>query len=107
MRIEREKEILQKLSDEAYRLTEAVEKERRERIFKVGELREAFTLETKMQNKFVEKFQKKAEEDFEKMKENLEFEMEGRFAHQDKIIDNLSNFIKTFQDTLKVIAKDV
>lgn len=32
--------------------------------------------------------------------------MDNRFDHQNQIIDNLSNIVKTFQDTLKVIGKD-
>jgi hypothetical protein len=32
--------------------------------------------------------------------------MENRFSHQDQIIDNLSNVVKTFSDTLKVIGKE-
>ena len=34
----------------------------------------------------------------------LEEEMFIRFERQDEIIDNLSNFIKRFQDTLKVVS---
>ncbi len=59
-----------------------------------------------MQTQFVEGFQKKASEEFEQMKEGLEVEMSNRFEHQDELIDHLSNFIKTFQQTLKVVGKD-
>ena len=38
------------------------------------------------------------------MATNLEKEMHNRFEHQDKIVDNLSNIVKTIQDTLKVIG---
>lgn len=106
-RIEREKEIEQKLSDEAYALTEMIEKEKSDRIFKMGEMRETFKDELKMQSKFVEKFQRKTVDDFNQMKEDLEGEMDNRFTHQDEIIDNLSNFLKTYQETLKIIGKDV
>jgi hypothetical protein len=33
-------------------------------------------------------------------------EMDNRFAHQNEIVDNISNFLKTFQDTLKIVGKD-
>ena len=38
---------------------------------------------------------------------NLENEMDDRFVSQDEIIDNLSNSIKTFQDTMKIIGQTV
>ena len=41
------------------------------------------------------------------MAEGIQKEMDNRFEHQDKIVDNLSNVVKTFQDTLKVIGGDV
>jgi len=33
--------------------------------------------------------------------------MDDRFVSQDEIIDNLSNSIKTFQDTMKIIGQTV
>jgi len=106
-RIEREKEILQKLADEVYKLVQLLEKEKSDRCFKLGELKDEFHNEMKVLTKFVESFQKKSLEDFNKMRDDLEAEVGSRFAHQDDIIDNLSNFIKTFQDTLKVVGKQV
>ncbi len=95
------------MADDIYKLMEALDKERTERTFKLGELRDKFTNEMKTQTKYIEGFQKKSMEEFAKMKEDLEGEMGGRFAHQDEIVDNLSNFIKTFQDTLKVVGTNV
>jgi len=106
-RIEREKEILQKMADEVYKLMQTMEKEKTERVFKLGEMRDEFWDEMKKQTKFVEGFQKKSMEEFTSMKSDIEAEMASRFTHQDEIIDNLSNFIKTFQDTLKVVGKNV
>lgn len=33
--------------------------------------------------------------------------MDNRFDHQNQMIDNLSKLVKTLQDTLKVIGKDI
>ncbi len=60
-----------------------------------------------MQHKYVEEFQKNAMIEFQKYRETLENEMEDRFISQDEIIDNLSNSIKTFQDTMKIIGQTV
>lgn len=60
-----------------------------------------------MQHKYVEEFQRQAMIEFQKLREELENEMDDRFASQDEIIDNLSNSIKTFQDTMKIIGQTV
>jgi hypothetical protein len=60
-----------------------------------------------MQHKYVEEFQKNAMIEFQKLRETLENEMDDRFVSQDEIIDNLSNSIKTFQDTMKIIGQTV
>ena len=60
-----------------------------------------------MQHKYVEEFQKNAMIEFQKLREELENEMEDRFVSQDEIIDNLSNSIKTFQDTMQIIGQTV
>lgn len=60
-----------------------------------------------MQHKYVEEFQREAMIEFQKLREELENEMDDRFVSQDEIIDNLSNSIKTFQDTMKIIGQTV
>ena len=60
-----------------------------------------------MQHKYVEEFQKNAMKEFQILRETLENEMDNRFLNQDEIIDNLSNSIKTFQDTMKIIGQTV
>lgn len=39
--------------------------------------------------------------------EDLEKEMDNRFEHQNKILDNMSRFVGKFQETLKIFGKDV
>ena len=51
-------------------------------------------------------FKKETHEDLEDMKNGIEREMDVRLSHQDEILDNISNFIKTLQDTLKILGKD-
>ena len=46
-------------------------------------------------------------DEFKKLREELELEMETRFEQQDEIVDNLSNSIKTFQDTMKIVGQTV
>jgi hypothetical protein len=39
--------------------------------------------------------------------DDLEQEMNSRFAHQNTILDNMSRFVGKFQATLKIFGKDV
>jgi len=46
-------------------------------------------------------------DEFRRLREQLELEMSDRFDNQDEILDNLSNTIKTFQDTMKIVGQTV
>jgi hypothetical protein len=46
-------------------------------------------------------------DEFRSLREQLELEMDERFDNQDEILDNLSNTIKTFQDTMKIVGQTV
>ena len=88
-------------------MNEKIEKETTERILKVKELRDDTNFELKQQLKLNEDFHKKTIDEFNHIAVNLENEMKNRFDHQDHIVDNLSNVVKTIQDTLRIIGKDV
>ena len=45
--------------------------------------------------------------EFMRLREQLEHEMVERFDQQDEIIDSLSQSIKTFQDTMKIVGDTV
>ena len=98
---------MQKLADEAYLLNEALDKEKTERTFKAKELRDYTEYELHKLQKLNEEFNEKTRDEFLHVTNNLAKEMDNRFEHQDQIVDNLSNVVKTIQDTLKVIGKDV
>ena len=63
--------------------------------------------ELKQIEAYAQDFHQKAIEEFNHVATNLEKEMHNRFEHQDKIVDNLSNIVKTIQDTLKVIGTKI
>ena len=104
-RMDREKDILQKLDNEKYDLGKKIDKERTDKSLTLGLFRDTSTKQLKLQHKYIEEFQKNAMIEFQKMRETLENEMEDRFITQDEIIDNLSNSFKTFQDTMQIIGK--
>ena len=63
--------------------------------------------EFEKRDKSIADTQNKSDNDLKVLKDEIYMEMENRFAHQNQIIDNISNFLKTFQDTLKIMGKDV
>ncbi len=42
--------------------------------------------------------------EFSKDKNDIEKEMDNRFAHQDEMVRNIQHFISTFQKTLKAVG---
>ena len=84
-----------------------IDEERTDKSLKFGAFRDDVKDQIKRQHKYVEEFQKNAMLEFQKLREQLELEMDERFDHQDEIIDNLSNTIKTFQDTMKIVGQTV
>ncbi|EGR34042.1 hypothetical protein IMG5_026070 [Ichthyophthirius multifiliis] len=106
-RIEKEKEILKKLEDESNLLRDMLEKEQQERVLKLKELKEHADYEFESQQKFNEEFHQKTVGEFNIVVNNIEMEIDNRFDHQNQIIDNLFKLVKTMQDTLRVIGKDV
>ena len=69
--------------------------------------REDMNNEFKKRDEQIMETQNKSNNDLKVLKDEIYMEMENRFAHQNQIIDNISNFLKTFQDTLKIMGKDV
>jgi len=55
----------------------------------------------------LENFEVKATEEADRFMNDLEKEMQSRFDHQNKILDNMSRFVGKFQATLKIFGKDV
>jgi DNA repair exonuclease SbcCD ATPase subunit len=103
-RIDREKMILQKLDDAVFRLKTILDKEQTERRMTSGALRESTMKDTRTQNKNLEKSQQRAYDVMKDLRAGVTIELDSRLAQQDEISDNLSHFMTTFQDTLKVIA---
>lgn len=103
-RIEREKMILQKLDDALFKLKTNLDKEKTERIMTSGSLRDTAKKDMRSQDKNLEKSQQRAFDVMKDLRTGTETELNSRLHHQDEIADNLSNFMTTFQDTLKVIS---
>lgn len=106
-RLQHEKEIYRNISDNVFDLNEKLNREKDERNTKFAQMKEEFIKDLKQRDKFFSDYQNKMENEIRMLKSEIYNEMDNRFAHQNEIVDNISNFLKTFQDTLKVVGKDV
>ncbi len=106
-RLQHEKEIYRHISDNVYDINEKITREKDDRNTKIATLREENQKDLKQRDKYFGDFQIKMQNELKVLKDQVFMEMDNRFAHQNEIVDNISNFLKTFQDTLKVVGKDV
>ena len=63
--------------------------------------------EFKHRDELFDQFQNKLQKQVVGMKDEIYLEMNNRFSHQNEIVDDISKFLKAFQETLKVVGKDV
>ena len=106
-REEGEKEIIRNINDNVYELNQKLDREKEDRNTKMKIMNENMNNELAKRDKMISDTQNQGNDDMKKLRDELYMEMENRFAHQNQIIDNISNFLKTFQDTLKIMGKDV
>ena len=106
-REEGEKEIIKNINDNVYEINTKLDREKDDRNTKLKILNEKMESELAKRDKCISDLQNKNTDDLKMLKDELYAEMENRFAHQNQIIDNISNFLKTFQETLKIMGKDV
>ena len=84
-----------------------IQNEKASRKKRLGDLDDMLTQSTDMTNMFLENFEQQASTEADTFMEDLESEMSNRFAHQDKLLQNMSQFVTRFQQTLKIFGKDV
>ena len=106
-REEGEKEIIKNINDNVYEINTKLDREKEDRNTKFKIVNEKIESELAKRDKCIADVQNKNTDDLKILKDELYAEMENRFAHQNQIIDNISNFLKTFQETLKIMGKDV
>lgn len=106
-RLQHEKEIYRNISDNVFDINERIHREKDDRNTKITILKEETLNDFKQRDKYFSEFQTKMKNELGVLKDEIYYEMDNRFSHQNEIVDNISNFLKTFQDTLKVVGKDV
>ncbi|ETV83275.1 hypothetical protein H257_04040 [Aphanomyces astaci] len=102
-RLEREAEILKRLSDHEQLVADQFSKERRDREVKATELKESLDMYTKTRLRGDGKFQLVAQEEIAKIQNLLVQESQTREREDDEIIDALNRYTAKLQDSLKLI----
>lgn len=88
-------------------MNERMDEEKLDRILKLGQLKDNIYEDIETQNNHIDKFQKHTSDALADMKNGIVEELRTRLDHQDEMLENLGQFIRTFQNTLKIIGKDV
>ena len=105
-RIENEKDTRRYIDDNVFEINQNIDKEKIDRQIKLTVLKEEFKQDIQARDHTFAEFQKKIVNDIKVVRDEIKQEMDNRFDHQNDIIDNISNFMKTFQETLRVLGKD-
>jgi len=106
-RIQHEKDMYKKIGQESktfYEKYEA-EKESRKNMFK--NLTDKTHKELMDRDKLFEEYNNVQDKNCVGMKDEIWSEMNNRFAHQNEVVTDISQFLKSFQDTLKIVGKDI
>jgi hypothetical protein len=99
-RLQHEKEAYRTISDEVYTINEKIDREKTERGAKIAILREEMLADFSQRDKVFGQYQDKLNNEMKVLKDEIYGEMDNRFSHQNEIVDNISNFLKTFQITV-------
>ena len=98
--------LKEKFDDETFNLKEDIAEEKTDRLLKLTQMKDNLEQVMKAVDKNLAFYKRDIHEDFEDMKEGIEKEIDIRLSHQDQIIENTGNFVKTFQTTLRILGKD-
>ncbi|CAK4118102.1 unnamed protein product [Aphanomyces euteiches] len=102
-RLDREAEILKRLSDHEQLVADQFSKERRDREVKSTELKESLDTYTKTRLRGDNKFQLVAQQEIVNIQNLLVQESQTREREDDEIIDALNRYTAKLQDSLKLI----
>src|SRR5689334_6635118 len=87
-RLQKEKEILRHMTDNVFDLNEKINREKDDRETKIAIVKEETIKELKQRDKHFGDFQNKIVNDLKVLKDEIYFEMDNRFQHQNEIVDN-------------------
>ena len=89
----KEREILELLQDEATIVENHITTEQEGRLERQAELTDKLNKELQSQRDRIEKIKSNTLGEFKKDHADMEKEMDNRFEHQDRVVKNISHFI--------------
>ena len=92
-RVQKEREILELLQEEANKVEDAITTEQESRQEAQAELTEKLEKELDRQRGRIEHIKKNTLGEFRKEHADMNKEMDNRFEHQDRVVKNISHFI--------------
>ena len=101
-----EKEIIRNINDNIFDLNDKLTREKEDITEKLNEFNDNMLKELEKRDKMIEEYKNKSNFHLKELSGEIYAKMENTFDHQNKIIDDISNFLKTFQDTLKIMGKE-
>ena len=105
-REENEKEIKTNINKNTKELNTKLESEKDDRNKNIKIFKENFMNELDKRDKSLADLQNKNTNDLKMLKEEVYAELENRFDHQNQIVNNISIFMKSFQEALSIMGKD-
>ena len=106
-REENEKDIKANINKNVKELNTKLENEKDNRNRNIKTLKDSFMNELDKRDKSFVDFQNKNTNDLKMLKEEVYAELENRFDHQNQIVSNISIFMKSFQEALSIMGKDI
>ena len=105
-REEGEKGIKTNINKNVEELNTKLESEKDDRNKNIKILKENFISELSKRDKSLVDLQNKNTNDLKILKEEVYAELENRFDNQNQIVNNISIFMKSFQEALSIMGKD-
>ncbi|CAD8084174.1 unnamed protein product [Paramecium sonneborni] len=106
-RVSNEKKILNTIKDTSQQIDQAIKNEANEKEQKHQELIKNINHSLQSENRYSEGFRNNTVKEFHLQIDNIKDEINNRFDQQDKVVDDLRSVIRTIQNTLGILGKDV
>eukprot|EP01012_Entosiphon_sulcatum_P057390 TRINITY_DN81146_c0_g1_i1.p1 TRINITY_DN81146_c0_g1~~TRINITY_DN81146_c0_g1_i1.p1 ORF type:complete len:292 (+),score=82.32 TRINITY_DN81146_c0_g1_i1:132-1007(+) len=104
-RVEKEAQILRKISEDVYKVQERADIERASREAGLEKVREEFAKALKQRDQFEEKFRAKTLEEIDALKQSLRVETEMRESGEEQLAHSVDGIVQQLHDTLKQLTR--
>eukprot|EP01027_Heterolobosea_sp_BB2_P005264 GEZU01008073.1.p1 GENE.GEZU01008073.1~~GEZU01008073.1.p1 ORF type:complete len:182 (+),score=66.52 GEZU01008073.1:159-704(+) len=104
-RLEKEAQLLKKMSEDLFRMSERIENEKSVREHSQAALREEFDKLTRGREKNDEKFKAMVLEEIDILKAGLRLESENRATSEEQMVQTIDQIVSELQESLRIVSK--